>query len=137
MQKFTNNTTVYVNSTYNTAEKCEVVGYVEYESSTGQSVYKLHSADNHGTFCATEDCIFATKEDACKAYEEASAELVERYKSEIRTLRDLLEFPLSHCLACGEEYTEYEAQKAYRIRANELTGLILEEGYSSRTGGCR
>ena len=127
MQKFKNKQIVYVNSTYNIAEKCEVIDYVEHESSTGQGIYKVHSIDNHGTFGATENCIFATEKDAHEAYEKLFADLVEQYKDEIKTLKDLLEFPLSHCLSCGEEYIEYEAQKAYRIRATELTGLILED----------
>lgn len=127
MQKFKNKQIVYVNSPYNIAEKCEVIDYVEHESSTGEGVYKVHSIDNRGTFGATENCIFAIEKDAHEAYEKSFADLVEQYKDKIKTLKDLLEFPLSHCLACGEEYTEYEAQKAYRIRANELTGLILEE----------
>ena len=127
MQKFKNKQIVYVNSQYNIAEKCEVIDYVEHESSTGQGVYKVHSIDNQGTFGATENCIFAIEKDAHEAYEKSFADLVEQYKDEIKTLKDLLEFPLSHCLSCGEEYIEYEAKKAYRIRANELTGLILEE----------
>lgn len=127
MQKFKNKQIVYVNSPYNIAEKCEVIDYVEHESSTGQGVYKVHSIDNRGTFGATKNCIFATEKDAQEAHEKLFAALVEQYKNEIKTLKDLLEFPLSHCLSCGEEYTEYEAQKAYRIRANELTNLILEE----------
>lgn len=127
MQRFKNKQIVYVNSTYNIAEKCEVIDYVEYESSTGKSIYKVHSIVHKGTFGATEDCIFTTEEKARKAYEKSFEDLVKQYKDKIKTLKDLLEFPLSHCLSCGEEYIEYEAQKAYRIRANELTGLILDK----------
>lgn len=127
MQIFKNKQIVYVNSQYNMAEKCEIIDYVEHESGTGQGVYKVHSIDNKGTFETTENCIFATEKNAHEAYEKSFADLVEQYKDEIKTLKDLLEFPLSHCLSCGEEYIEYEAQKAYRIRANELTGLILKE----------
>ena len=128
MQRFKNGSTVFVNSTYNKEERCEVVDCAENELSTGKNVYKVHSLDNYGTFTVLEDYIFATKEDAHKANIEASANIVRQYKAEIKTLKDLLEFPLTHCLACGEDYTDYEAQRAYRIRANELTGLILQKG---------
>ncbi len=127
MQKFKNNAIVYVNSVYNIAEKCEVVNCVESKSDTGKNYYKVHSIDNYGTFGVAENCVFATKEDAQKAYYKLSAKRVEQYKKEIKTLKDLLEFPLTHCLACGDEYTDYDAQRAYRIRANELTGIVLKE----------
>ena len=60
-----------VNSKYCIAEKCEVVDYVECESSTGQSVYRL----------------FTTEKNAHKASKKSFAELVEKYKGKTRTLR--------------------------------------------------
>lgn len=125
-RKFNNGTTVYVNSTWNQEEECIVTGYVENESSTGKNVYKVNSQVNGGTFGATEDCVFATKEEAHKASIETSAKLVQKYKSEIKTLKDLIAFPLNHCISCGEEYIDWEAQRAYRLRANELIGVVLE-----------
>ena len=53
-----------------------------------------------------------------------SDELINKYKAEIKDMNDLLHFPLEHCFN-GEEYTEYEAMEAYKIRANELTGAVL------------
>jgi hypothetical protein len=90
------------------------------------NVYKVHSLDNGGTFAVTEECVFATKQEAHKSYLEESAKLVDKYKEEIKNLNDLLKFPLEYCISCGEEYTDYEAQKAYKIRANELFGIILD-----------
>ncbi len=127
MQKFKPNEIIYVNGIYNIAEKCEIIDYTERESNAGKSIYKVHSIENGGTFGASEDCVFKTKEDAKDAYKKSFEKLVEQYKSEIKTLKDLLEFPLSHCLSCGEEYIEYEAQRAYRIRVSELTGMDLRE----------
>jgi len=124
-RKFADNEIVYVNSTYNIAEKCKITKFVQKESSVNKSVYALKSLDNLGSFAAIEECIFKTKEDALKAYKESSNKLIEKYKNEIKTLEDLIKFPLSHCIACAEEYTEEEAREAYEIRAKELIGILL------------
>ena len=123
IQKFKKGMTVYVNSTWSVAEKCTILDYIENESGTNKKFYKVHSSVHGGTFGATEDCIFATKEEACKAYLNASTQLINKYKSEIRNLEDLLRFPLKHCF-CGE-YTDYEALSAYKARATELTEIVL------------
>ncbi len=125
-RKFADNEIVYVNSTYNIAEKCKITKFLQKDSRTNKSVYALHSLDNLGSFASVEECIFKTKEDALKAYEESFNKLVEKYKNEIRTLEDLIEFPLSHCF-CGEEYTEEEAMEAYKIRAKEITGIDIDK----------
>lgn len=125
MQRFQKGSTVYANSTWNKAEKCTVNGYVKNESSTGKNVYMLSSMN--GTFGATEDCVFETKDEAYQALIDESTKVVNGYKSEIKTLKDLLMFPLSHCISCGEEYTDWDAQKAYKERIMEITGIKLDE----------
>ena len=110
---------VFVNSTWNTAEKCEITGFVEKESSTGKPVYTLHSLDSYGAFGTTEDCIFNTKEDAISAYKIAFETKVKSYCKQIKTLEDLVRFPVSQCLN-GEEYTDFPALEAYKIRAKEI-----------------
>ena len=97
---------------------------IESEPDANKKFYKVHSSVHGGTFGATEDCIFATKKEACKAYLNASTQLINKYKSEIKNLEDLLRFPLEHCF-CGEEYTDYEALSAYKARVTELTEIVL------------
>lgn len=125
--KFKNGDIVFVNSTWNTAEKCEITGFVEKESSTGRPVYTLHSLDNYGEFGATEDCIFDTKKDAISAYKIAFETEVKSYCEQIRTLADLVRFPIDNCL-CGEEYTDYPALEAYKIKAKEILNTTLKKG---------
>lgn len=124
MRKFKNGITVYVNSTWNVEEECTILDYIEDESGAGKNFYKIHSSVHGGTFGATEDCIFATKEEAREAHLKASTQLIDKYKSEIKNLEDLLRFPLEHCF-CGEEYTDYEALSAYKARVTELTEIFL------------
>ena len=115
---------VYVNSVWNVAEKCEITGYIEHESSTGQAVYKVHSIEFCGTFGATIECIFRTRKEAIEAYQKEQQKIKEAYKKEIASLEDLLKFPLDNCIE-GCEYTDYAARQAYIERAEELTQLKI------------
>ena len=45
-RKFADNEIVYVNSTYNIAEKCKITKFVQKESRVNKPVYALHSLDN-------------------------------------------------------------------------------------------
>ena len=47
------------------------------------------------------------------------------YKEQIKTVEDLINFPLNHCFN-GEEYTDEEAMCAYKERAKELGFNITE-----------
>ena len=81
----------------------------------------------HGSTCSAkfDDIWFSAKE----AYAEIAARKannVKIYCDEIVTVKDLLEFPLKHCLD-GEEYTDYDAIEAYKKRAKELLKIEIEE----------
>lgn len=49
---------------------------------------------------------------------------IQEYYNEIETIEDLIRFPLHHCFN-GEEYTDWQAVEAYKIRAKELVGVGL------------
>jgi len=125
MEIFEKNTTVYANSCWHTAEMCEIIDFIENESSTHKNVYKLHSLSLGGEFAITEDHVFGTRKEALDAAEKEKQTAIENYKQEIKDLNDLLRFPLKHCF-CGDEYTDENAVCAYKIRAKELTGLDLQ-----------
>lgn len=63
---------------------------------------------------------------AYEAIEARKEAIVKKYLEEIKTVADLLQFPLDHCLN-GEEYTNYEAKKAYVIKAKELLAIDIRE----------
>lgn len=65
------------------------------------------------------DNLFTTKEKAIAAAKKESQEWVDNYKAEITDIASLVAFPLSHTFY-ADEYTDYEAIKAYRERAKEL-----------------
>ena len=64
-------------------------------------------------------CFFTTKDEVIAMVEQKNLEIVNKYKSEINTIADLIKFPLIHPFG-AEEYTDYEAIKAYKEKAAEL-----------------
>ena len=49
---------------------------------------------------------------------------IKRYCEQIKSIEDLMKFPMNHCLT-GEEYTDYEARQGYIDRTYELLGITL------------
>ena len=80
--------------------------------------------DTYGTGGARFEKLYASAKDAYDAKKKLYEEAVKKYCDEIKTGADLISFPLTHCL-CGEEYTDYPAIEAYKIRARELAGVDL------------
>lgn len=72
-----------------------------------------------GTIHRSPDNLFATKEEAIAAAKKERQEWVDDYKAEITDIASLVAFPLSHTFY-AEEYTDYEAIRAYKERAREL-----------------
>lgn len=76
-------------------------------------------AKSYGEGGARFKDMFSTAKLAYEIVEKKENELIQKYCEEIKTLEDLINFPLSHCIS-GEEYTNWEARKAYELRAKEL-----------------
>lgn len=69
--------------------------------------------------------VWISAKDAFDAIDSKRKESIDNYKAEIKTVEDLVAFPLNHCF-CGEEYTDYEAMAAYKIRCMELLNIGVE-----------
>jgi hypothetical protein len=50
---------------------------------------------------------------------------VQKYCDEIKTVEDLLKFPFKYSFN-AEEYTNYDAMEAYKIKAKELLNVNIE-----------
>ena len=83
--------------------------------------YGIHG----GTSAAKFDDIWFSAKEAYTEIAARRAKIVKTYCDEIVTVKDLLEFPLNHCLD-GEEYTDYEAIEAYKIKVKELLDIEVE-----------
>lgn len=65
---------------------------------------------------------------ACKeAVLKAFADDVVEYKAEIKTIQDLIIFPLKYIVSDAEEYSDDAARRAYKERAEELGFTISKE----------
>lgn len=107
-----NGSIVYANTTWNTAEKCEIVGIFE-------NSYKLHSLENCGTFFCNPQDVYETKEEAVHAYSKQLEQIKNDYKKEIGSMDSLVDFCLKKMSSAGE-YTDYEAIDAVKERYAEL-----------------
>lgn len=67
---------------------------------------------------------FKACEDACL---KAFADKVAEYKAEIKTIQDLIIFPLKYIVSYVEEYSDDAARRAYKERAEELGFTISKE----------
>lgn len=65
---------------------------------------------------------------ACEgAVRKTFIENVEKYKAEMKTVRDLIIFPLEHTVSDAEEYSNDAARRAYKERAEELGFITSKE----------
>ena len=78
----------------------------------------------YGTSTRKIEALYPSSTAAYEAYFKKNIENTNKYKDEIKTLKDLVVFPLYNCLN-GEEYTDYDAKEAYKQRAKELLGIDL------------
>ena len=67
--------------------------------------------------------VYPSFEAALLSKKQNTKNLEETYRNEIQTLQDLLQFPLRHCIAPAEEYTNQIARDIYIERCEELTGI--------------
>lgn len=83
--------------------------------------------DTYGTCGAKlEDC-FLTKEELLADKQVKNDARIKRYCEEIKTVNDLVTFMYDNNVSCSEEYTDWEAREAARIRAKELLNMDLNE----------
>ena len=71
----------------------------------------------------TLENIYPSKQACEKAVEMKNMEMINSYKKEITDLKALVTFAVTHCIGPSEEYTDYNARKAFIDRAEELIGI--------------
>lgn len=78
-----------------------------------------------GSFNAVgTDHLYPSADKAFLAMKEQSEKRIQHFCEEIKTIQDLIQFPLNHCIGHGEEYTDYDAQTAYKKRAADFGYII-------------
>ena len=74
----------------------------------------------YGTFIAPIYNIFKTKEDREQTRIKRWNKKVQDYCKDINDVKDLVFFMFDHNVAPAEEYTDWEAREAARIKANQF-----------------
>lgn len=97
------------------------IDFIEIVNRAGQTVDTFG-----GTSCREAKDIWNTAEEAFAELDRRSERITECYIKSIKTVEDLILFPLQHCI-CGGEYEDFEAEMAYKIRAKELLGIDVDE----------
>lgn len=80
----------------------------------------------YSEFRAFEDMIFPTYEQLISEVKKRHEKRVKEYYDSIKTMQDLIKFPLDNCISCAEEYTDWVAREAYIRRARDF-GLEYNE----------
>ena len=79
----------------------------------------------YGQYKALTEKCFKTAEELYVYIKEQHDIEVQKYYDEIKTVEDLLKFPLKYSFN-AEEYTNYDAMEAYKIKAKELLNVNIE-----------
>lgn len=92
----------------------------------GEEIYAMLNGtrDTFGSTGARINDCYPTKEALLNGLKAESNNKVKEYCNSIQTVEDLVQFCYDHNMS-GEEYTDWEAKKAARIRAKELLGIDL------------
>ena len=129
-----NQTVYYIDRYTNTIIRCRITAIEPYDKQPDQQVLTLkdmimmsdiNTESYHipGTRQTLTSYIYPSFEAALLSKKQNTKNLEETYRNEIQTLQDLLQFPLRHCIAPAEEYTDQIARDIYIERCEALTGI--------------
>ena len=108
--------TVYINTSFGIGEQGSFIDTI---IDTDSTIYVISTA--RGEIGMFPQKVFGTKNEAITAYKKEFDDKVDKYCRQIKDLRELIIFPSDHIL-CGCN-RDRPAAEAYRIRAEELTGV--------------
>ena len=115
-------------------EKCKIEELKEIDGVKAAEVRNIGTIDiegdiicnTYGTSTRRIKDLYPSSTAAYDAYFKKSIENTNKYKNEIKTIKDLVAFPLNHCLN-GSEYTDYDAKAAYKQKVKELLGIEFDD----------
>lgn len=64
--------------------------------------------------------VFRTEQEAKNHYQDEINTIKNNYRQQINSIEDLVQFCLDHCVACAEEYTDYDARNVAVEKAREF-----------------
>ena len=91
-----------------------------------RKVAKLHW-DEGGINSMLVDNLYSTKEEVLCAEKEKSRKRIEKFKEEIKDVKDLIQFMFDNVVSTGaEEYVDWDARTAVIERSKELLNIDFE-----------
>ena len=116
-QNFKSGDYVYFIDNYNNNHEGEIFNIL---SSLKDKMVFYSIKTRYGTFTIPVYDIFKTKEDRDQVRIKRYNKKVQEYCEKINDITDLVFFMFGHNVAFAEEYTDWEAREAARIKANQF-----------------
>lgn len=116
-QNFKSGDYVYFIDNYNNNHEGEIFNIL---SSLKDKMVFYSIKTRYGTFTVPVYDIFKTKEDRDQVRIKRYNKKVQEYCEKINDITDLVFFMFGHNVAFAEEYTDWEAREAARIKANQF-----------------
>lgn len=116
-QNFKSGDYVYFIDNYNNNHEGEIFNIL---SSLKDKMVFYSIKTRYGTFTVPIYDIFKTKEDRDQVRIKRYNKKVQEYCEKINDITDLVFFMFGHNVAFAEEYTDWEAREAARIKANQF-----------------
>lgn len=114
-------------------EKCELAsfgnennnGYIKIHHSSVVDYNGNEICSAYGESYARESDLFFTLKEAVAFVKKTESDRFNEYKSSIKNLKDLLEFPINNSFSDGDGCQDGLIVKAYKERIFELTGIEI------------
>lgn len=114
-------------------EKCSIIsfgsenngGYIKVQHNGTVDYNGKEICPTYGESYVKESDLFLTLEEAIHSVKKSEEERINRYKNSIKTLKDLIEFPIFVSFDDGDGCQDGLVVKAYTERAQELLGIEL------------
>ena len=107
-----------------TVEECSHPDYVKIHNACFVDRNGQACGKTYGTSNISYAHLYKTADAAWKTLDQINNKVIKSYQQSIKTIQDLVEFPLDHCLI-GEEYTDWQAIQVYKDKCKELLGINL------------
>lgn len=123
--KFNKGDTVWFFAPYDVLSCGVITGFTKSEQN-GRTYAAINGTNGTvGCMHAKLDECHATKQECIDAKRDKNEKEQESLREGIRDVNDLVRFMYDNCIACADEYTDWNARAAARSRAKELLGIEL------------
>lgn len=118
------NSIVYCNSRIHIAEKCQIKSQkFEWDSPTHEYGYLVYSLITNETFSCPIDCMYMTAYQAKAEASNGVNTVAQKYKSNIKSVEDLMNFSANHM---RDVQIDEDAIEAFKDKTQELLGITVK-----------